>query len=306
MKKRSRHRKYGFTLIELLVVIAIIAILIALLLPAVQQAREAARRSSCKNNFKQVALALHNYHGTFTVFPYGVMESGGFHLRDTWMQQILPYIEQAPMYNQYMSWQGQWVMDTPVAIKDQPIAVLMCPSEASHPAFGGGGGTRSGGRGFQGSYVVCAGNKPITYGTDPGGIFYSLSSHKMRDIVDGTTNTLFISETLIRGKTGGGWGAAGGYWGGGRGGGFGFTTLEPPNTSLPDEVYSCKSQTFPNSPCSSQSNYNSPRNFARSYHTGGVHVALADASTRFVSSNIDRTLFQNLGTRNGNEVVGEW
>ena len=104
-----KRLKRGFTLIELLVVIAIIAILIALLLPAVQQAREAARRTQCKNNLKQLGIALHNYHDTFGVFPYG------FDAREAlWTVMILPQIEQGNLYATII-WQeggaGNWDAD---------------------------------------------------------------------------------------------------------------------------------------------------------------------------------------------------
>ena len=96
----------GFTLIELLVVIAIIAVLIALLLPAVQQAREAARRTQCKNNLKQLGLALHNYHDTFNLFPMGVVNQRPIPIDNSarfgnwaWSAMILPQLEQAPLYN---------------------------------------------------------------------------------------------------------------------------------------------------------------------------------------------------------------
>src|ERR1700749_1706914 len=94
------HR--GFTLVELLVVIAIIAVLIALLLPAVQQAREAARRSQCKNNLKQIALALHNYHDTYNALPWGgtTGNGGDVEMALTWRYSILPFIDQAPLFNQ--------------------------------------------------------------------------------------------------------------------------------------------------------------------------------------------------------------
>jgi len=110
--EQQNHRRKGFTLIELLVVIAIIAILIALLLPAVQQAREAARRSTCKNNLKQIGLAMHNYHSTHSLFPPGAIAPGascdavtgpapGRILNHTAYQMILPYLEQTALYNSY-------------------------------------------------------------------------------------------------------------------------------------------------------------------------------------------------------------
>ena len=89
----SRRKRLAFTLIELLVVIAIIAILIALLLPAVQQAREAARRTQCRNNMKNLGLALHNYHDNFRVFPYAWGSN-----QEAWSALILPYADQAPLY----------------------------------------------------------------------------------------------------------------------------------------------------------------------------------------------------------------
>ena len=138
-----RVRKSGFTLIELLVVIAIIAVLIALLLPAVQQAREAARRSQCKNNLKQIGLALHNYHDTANKFPSGFVTrawpSPGTGATTelscwSWGAMILPYIDQAPMYNTLQV--GTLSLAANLAAggaqataATTPLSGFMCPSE---------------------------------------------------------------------------------------------------------------------------------------------------------------------------------
>src|SRR5512135_2886366 len=111
---QRRLRRHGFTLIELLVVIAIIAVLVALLLPAVQQAREAARRSQCKNNLKQIGLALHNYHDIANRFPAAIIGSGRANaqtapprgvgptvVNTTGWVAMLPQLDQAPLYNNY-------------------------------------------------------------------------------------------------------------------------------------------------------------------------------------------------------------
>src|SRR5687768_14879280 len=132
-------RRRGFTLIELLVVIAIIAALIALLLPAVQQAREAARRSQCKNNLKQIGLGLHNYHDTHRTFPPALISSGRYAnstyapvLNTTGWVLILPYIDQAPMYNKYN-------FNVPSSISNplggRPLAGGASTSDANKPIY---------------------------------------------------------------------------------------------------------------------------------------------------------------------------
>lgn len=307
-----RGKRRAFTLIELLVVIAIIAILVALLLPAVQQAREAARRSSCKNNLKQLGIAMHNYHDTHSVFPYGYrtaqVAGTGYHGRDTWMQQLMPQMEQGATYHKYAALTTvRWVMDTPPEIKDLRIPTLMCPSDPSSGGFGGGGGPRAGGNGFQGNYVLNSGNTLMTRESRTlNGIAFNESSIRMRDITDGTANTALASEVIVRGKAVGGWGGAGGYWGGGNHGSYGFTTLETPNTTVADQVYSCKSTTWPNAPCTAIGGGSALRNFARSMHTGGVQITLCDGSTRFISENISLVIWRGMGSRAGGEVLGEF
>ena len=134
----TKRVKRGFTLIELLVVIAIIAILIALLLPAVQQAREAARRSQCKNNLKQIGTALHNYHETFRIFPPGVINSawsgsgGGTTTGSnglSWATMILPYADQAPLYKKFITTQ-HWLVGNTNEVAEI-LTVFRCPSDVS-------------------------------------------------------------------------------------------------------------------------------------------------------------------------------
>ncbi len=301
-------RRKAFTLIELLVVIAIIAILIALLLPAVQQAREAARRSTCKNNLKQLGLAMHNYHDTHRIFPYGARYGGdnsSVHDRDTWMQRVLPYIDQAPLYNKYEADTNLAIWNVPTSIAGVPIPVLMCPSDPSNPA-------RNYNDLFEGNYVASAGdtvipmNQTTPADNEMNGMFYIQSTTRMRDVVDGTSNTLMMSEVMIRGNTGAGWGAGGQYWGGGRWGSAVFTALEPPNSTVADEHHTCKTTTMTNAPCTSVGETFEIQNFARSFHTGGAHCMMGDGAVRFISENIDRGTFQDLSTRAGNEVVGEF
>jgi prepilin-type N-terminal cleavage/methylation domain-containing protein len=148
---RHRSRSRGFTLIELLVVIAIIAILIALLLPAVQQAREAARRTQCRNSFKQIGLALHNYHDAFNLFPYATANTGQCFTAATdsvtnhtgWLM-LLPYMDQGPLYNQFnFNWAtgirntGSGTLmggainppNTNLPLSTMQLSMLLCPSD---------------------------------------------------------------------------------------------------------------------------------------------------------------------------------
>ncbi|QDU64817.1 Type II secretion system protein G precursor [Planctomycetes bacterium Pan216] len=299
MTTRSR-RVLGFTLVELLVVIAIIGVLVALLLPAVQQARESARRSMCTNHLKQVALALMTYEEAHGVFPYG-MRGGATLNRDTWMQRILPQLDQTPLYERYVTADVDHVFYNDAAIQGATVPVLMCPSDPSGPARGGA----SAQPGFQGNYVGLNGNDIINNSASAKGIFWHNSSTGLRDLLDGTSKTILLSEVIIRGSqpVSNAWGAGGGYWGGGAGGGYGFSTKESPNPLLPDVLYGCKSTTFPNSPCTATGSYANPEIYARSLHPGGVNAAMGDGTVNFINNSIDAELFRALGTRAGGEIT---
>ena len=120
----------GFTLIELLVVIAIIAVLIGLLLPAVQAAREAARRSQCVNNLKQLGIALHNYHDVNGSFPPGNLAINGINdpVQTTWTISMLPGMEQTPLYNSYNFSQFNFSPDNKT-LRETRVATFICPSD---------------------------------------------------------------------------------------------------------------------------------------------------------------------------------
>lgn len=315
---RFKNRKAGFTLIELLVVIAIIAILIALLLPAVQQAREAARRSTCKNNLKQIGLAMHNYHDTHRVFPFAYRE-GPTKRRTCWFHMILPFVDQAPLYNLFESVPDNAAnafVSRPGFSDLFPVVVpsMVCPSNPGVP------GRDVGAVGaFQGNYGVCLSGARrgghieggtligITFGTTDG-MFAFNSNTKFRDITDGTSNTIMASEGIVRPNQIGGarHGEMGGYWGSSPWGSCGFTTAEPPNTTVTDVNHSCKATTIVEAPCTSNTTAGNQHNFTRSYHTGGVHVLLGDGVVRFISNNIDAPTFRNLGSIADGNIIGEF
>lgn len=224
MRLNFLSRRRAFTLIELLVVIAIIAILVALLLPAVQQAREAARRSSCKNNLKQIGLALHNYHETFgtfpptqvfTYYPQWPDTSGGVPRNHTWLAMLLPYLEQAPLYDQINFSQG---MCTPPGscptgngtaslptgyqldnsgkpIVGTMIPTLQCPSD---PGFNGNtsishGVSHTNYAGAMGWDWWYRANHPVS------GVFQNGGATRIRDIQKGTSSTIAVGEVSTQG-----------------------------------------------------------------------------------------------------------
>ncbi|MGE3803094.1 MAG: DUF1559 domain-containing protein [Gemmataceae bacterium] len=302
----------GFTLIELLVVIAIIGILIALLLPAVQKVREAAKRMKCQNNMKQVALALHNYNTTHDHFPYSSWNRFdetyiGYNDRRSWFPDLLAYLEQAPVqarFEQHMA-SGKNAL-TFGDIDTLVVMTMVCPSDPIGPkskTFYSGDGVNAT-QGFSGNYSVCAGNDyfnpgGINGGLSLNGIFYCRSQTRIGEITDGTSNTALLSEIIlspdvtdndVRGR----------YFNPSHTGGVAFSTRLPPNTPVPDQFNWCSSKPVKDAPCT----WTGTNMFvlARSYHPGGVNLALADGAVRFVGNNVNPAAFRAYGSRNGDEV----
>ncbi|QDU05984.1 putative major pilin subunit [Gimesia chilikensis] len=305
-------RRRAFTLIELLVVIAIIAILIALLLPAVQQAREAARRSQCKNNMKQLGLAFHNYHDNFTMFPTGYFHSSGY--LTGWAARILPYIDQAPRYNQMTSL-GELTRIQPYRFTTSPhngdtnlftdpIAVFCCPSSeigerANDYSTAWGGNPGNDGslhyRGNGGSVdvgFVSGSNSSRHYGTS--GVLYPGCKTRMRDITDGTTNTFLLGE--LSSYIG---------WSGSKGGWDDITPWTWATYYYGSDGYLMIDTKLMQYPIGSGSHSQYGVGW-RSQHVGGAHMLLCDGSVRFLSESTSLDLLKGLSTRATGEVVGEF
>jgi prepilin-type N-terminal cleavage/methylation domain-containing protein len=325
-------KRRGFTLIELLVVIAIIAILIALLLPAVQQARESARRTQCRNNVKQLGLAIHNYHDTFNLFPtnhwMNAYLTGYTSIKGSPFVGMLPYIDQAPLFNglnfnytnaSAIPYLGGYTVGGRLA-GTIDLPALRCPSDEYRPS--GSPATFAttsyapsmGSQGKSGASGTCPqyGLSPLPNAVNQGtwgwtytagelsGMFaiYPVGV-RMRDITDGTSNVFGIGEV----RTGcGGQAIFQGGWGWMDAHGFEYTTIVPINfPTCPGEGPGTATGTG----CNSALNQVTAMGF-KSRHVGGAHFLMMDGAVRFVSENIDFLNYNRLGDRRDSAVVSEF
>jgi prepilin-type N-terminal cleavage/methylation domain-containing protein len=286
-KARTRG---GFTLVELLVVIAIIGVLVALLLPAIQAARESGRRTQCKNNLKQISVALHNYHDTLKVLPPGfVSNNPGTPLNSSWCRTggvqgapwtvlILPFIEREYLYNQFnynvpfQDTSNQ--MTPPNSLVVVPMPVYRCPSDVrfnGNPLLNSYFGVQGGGAAPDcGNSSCSAVNERGSYVT---GVLYAGSYITFAAVTDGTSNVFMVGESRYGNAA---WGAS----------------AKQDTCSYPRNVAGAQDSInlYP------VQGVHDTRGFS-SYHHNGCHFSFVDASVHFISQDIDLTLYRQLARR---------
>ncbi len=300
---RVRSNSRGFTLIELLVVIAIIAILVALLLPAVQQAREAARRSQCKNNLKQLGVAMANYEQTHNIYPPGRLGCDGIttgpcagnpsntRVGMSGFVHLLPSLEATQLYEQFdlddIVWgpTTTWPTKNKAAVEARP-AFFLCPSDTSKPFV-----VAQGLNAATSSYAFVHG----TIGPSSGisttmkiyntGPFNYKTPYKITDIVDGLSNTIFVGEVLDShtAESMNIWTQAGRHLSSLRTAENAINT--PPGTGITTAPYGVQLN-----------------GAFGSKHVGGAHFLFGDGHVSMLNENLSLTIYRALATREGEEV----
>ena len=340
----SSPKRVGFTLIELLVVIAIIAILIGLLLPAVQKVREAAARMKCGNNMKQICLACHAYQDTYQKLPpstlmhpnVGNIDDYNQNFGPNWAVLILPYIEQGNMFQQVATSVSSYPINGDAnwrGIRGNMVKTYLCPSDVGQetPAAAAGGNWARGNYGANegpgmrwnqsGGVGVANNSGGIWHDNNPNGFaqeYYPSWSNgwsgggalvvnggtALHTLQDGTSNTILFDELRI------GWNANDirGTWAMGMAGasisaGNGRIDTPTPNVSLSgwDDIQGCQDNPAIGMGCCG---CNSWQVTAKSKHTGGVQVGLADGSVKFVANSVSQQTWFLLHSRNDGQVLG--
>jgi len=326
-----RHRRFslrrsGFTLIELLVVIAIIAVLIALLLPAVQQAREAARRSQCKNQLKQIGLALHNYHDTYRKFPSSTVvvnfpagpnncnpgSSSGSSQRGNWAIKILPYLDDTPRYNMFdfnspMAGVFKTVSGVPavyvgggtvtaanLTAQTTPNSKFQCPSDPnSGPAIPNSNYFAIMGGGPQPPVGVsaawpCYSTNSAGYTWFNNGVMFVNSGISFRDLTDGSSNVVLVGESKYM-NTPVQRPAAWDSWAGGVHNSGGNWVQYGATAAIVNSPNS--------SPVANAGSWALEANVLGSFHVGGTQLLLGDGSVHFASNSMDVNVLRQLAGR---------
>ncbi len=323
MKVASRRQLRAFTLIELLVVIAIIAVLIALLLPAVQQAREAARRSQCKNNLKQLGLAFHNYHDTYTALMPGAFPpaAGDASYRMGWAARLFPFIDQSTRLNAMSQFNANpltklqpWRNDTaPHNGANEiwgPVPTLSCPSSpqgdrasdtidaaAPYKAQQGALHYRASTGSFDDVVMPASGTADRRHANS--GLIFPMSKIRFSDATDGLSNTILLGETSTSqyfptDTIKRGWGGLISWtWG------MYYYSGTPVEWMTLDSKMVRYPINYRGSFAAGETPYSSP-------HVGGAQFLLGDGSVRFIGENIALVVLQSLATRAGNETLGEF
>jgi len=334
----QRHFKRGFTLIELLVVIAIIAVLIALLLPAVQQAREAARRSQCKNNLKQIGIALFNYEETNKQFPPALLNSGRYNnaayytapnpgiLNTTGWTQMLPQMDQTPMFEQYnfnLASSMSSAYMHPVAGPDTTnapiyqtrLALIECPSDPS-------AGQRSSStdafyarnNAHRTSYLFASGvftdydqNYTGLTSNIRQGAFGNNGSTTLAGMTDGPSNCILVGESVGGSGPGGKTSSNYGPWGmvGTHTCCHGRVVATITNNKVAPTAAEARDWRIN----AAYNNDSLKRSYAwgfNSHHVGGAHFLLGDGRVQFLSENLDFSIFAMLNYIHDGGAVGQF